>query len=69
MTVHPNGPREGLRVEVTGKLAALIGGDAFPQPTMVGVRNGTRGYVVAGVRYIALPTMDNAVFSYRRRAA
>jgi hypothetical protein len=40
MTVHPNGPREGLRVEVTGKLAALIGGDAFPQPTMVGVRNG-----------------------------
>jgi site-specific DNA recombinase len=31
VTVHPNGPREGFKVEVKGKLAALIGGEAFPQ--------------------------------------
>ena len=31
VTIHPNGPREGFQVEVKGKLAALIGGDAFPQ--------------------------------------
>ncbi|MES5481563.1 recombinase family protein [Bradyrhizobium sp. INPA03-11B] len=31
VTVHPKGPREGFEIEVKGKLAALIGGDAFPQ--------------------------------------
>jgi site-specific DNA recombinase len=41
VTVHPNGPREGFQVEVKGKLAALIGGDAFPHAVYSG------GYVVA----------------------
>jgi len=36
VTVHPNGPREGFQVEVKGKLAALIGGDAFPQAVYSG---------------------------------
>jgi site-specific DNA recombinase len=31
VTVHPNGPRSGFDVEVEGKLAALIGGQVFPQ--------------------------------------
>jgi site-specific DNA recombinase len=31
VTVHPKGPREGFQVEVKGRLAALIGGDTFPQ--------------------------------------
>ena len=30
VTIHPNGPRKGFEVEVKGKLAALIGGNAFP---------------------------------------
>ena len=30
VTRHPKAPREGFQVEVNGKLAALIGGDAFP---------------------------------------
>ena len=38
VTVHPNGPREGFQVEVKGKLAALIGGDAFPQAVYSGGR-------------------------------
>jgi hypothetical protein len=46
VTVHPNGPREGFQVEVKGKLAALIGGDAFPQAVYSG------GRVVAEERYI-----------------
>ena len=62
VTVHPNGLREGFQVEVKGKLAALIGGDAFPQAVYSGGRD------VAEVRYIALPTMDGAVFCYWRRA-
>ena len=41
VTVHPNGPREGFQIEVKGKLAALIGGDAFPQAIYSG------GHVVA----------------------
>src|SRR5258707_1238561 len=63
VTIHPNGPREGFQVEVKGKLAALIGGEAFPQAVYSG------GRVVAEVRYIALPTMDDAVFCYWRRTA
>jgi hypothetical protein len=38
VTVHPNGPREGFEVEVKGKLAALIGGDAFPRAVYSGGR-------------------------------
>jgi site-specific DNA recombinase len=30
VTVHPNPPRQGFEVEVKGRLAALIGSDAFP---------------------------------------
>ena len=40
--IHPSGPREGFQVEVKGKLAALIGGNPFPQARYSG------GYVVAG---------------------
>jgi hypothetical protein len=45
VTVHPNGPRRGFQIEVKGKLAALIGGDAFPHAVYSG------GRVVAEVRY------------------
>jgi site-specific DNA recombinase len=38
VTVHPKAPREGFEVEVKGKLAALIGGDAFPQAKYSGGR-------------------------------
>lgn len=44
ITVHPKGPREGFQVEVKGRLAALIGGDTFPQAMYSG------GSVVAEVR-------------------
>ena len=63
VTIHPNGPREGFQVEVQGKLAVLIGGEAFPRAICSG------GRVVAEERYIALPTMDEPVFCYWRRAA
>lgn len=43
VTVHPKGPWEGFEVEVKGKLAALIGGDAFPQ-----AHHNSGSYVVAG---------------------
>lgn len=36
-TIHPSGPREGFQVEVKGKFAALIGGDAFPKQNIVGL--------------------------------
>ena len=49
VTVHPNGPREGFQVEVKGKLAALIGGDAFPHAVYSG------GRVVAEERYRLSP--------------
>jgi hypothetical protein len=49
VTVHPNGPREGFQVEVKGKLAALIGGDAFPRAIYSG------GRVVAEVRFKRSP--------------
>ena len=38
VTIYPNGRREGFQVEVKGKLAALIGGDAFPQAVYSGER-------------------------------
>jgi septal ring factor EnvC (AmiA/AmiB activator) len=38
VTIHPNGPREGFEIEVKGKLAALIGGNAFPQAIHSGER-------------------------------
>jgi hypothetical protein len=45
VTVHPRAAREGFQVEVKGKLAALIGGDVFPQAKYSG------GRVVAEERY------------------
>ncbi len=40
--VLPRPAGQGLEVEVKGKLAALIGGDAFPQARIV-VGNGGSG--------------------------
>ena len=36
VTIYPNGPREGFEIEVKGKLATLIGGNAFPKQSVVG---------------------------------
>jgi site-specific DNA recombinase len=41
--VHPRGPWQGFEVEVKGKLAALAGGELFPQ-----ARYNSGSYVVAG---------------------
>jgi len=57
VTVHPNGPRKSFQVEVKGKLAALIGGDAFPQAVYSG------GRVVAEVRYIVKPPWMTRYFA------
>ncbi|WP_315757280.1 MULTISPECIES: hypothetical protein [unclassified Bradyrhizobium] len=63
VAVHPKGPREGFETEVKGKLAALLGGDVFPE-----ARYNSGSRVVAGVRYIARPTISEALFSCRRAA-
>ncbi|GLS41764.1 hypothetical protein GCM10010869_73610 [Mesorhizobium tianshanense] len=34
----PKGPRQGIEIEVKGKLAALIGGNTFPQARYAGER-------------------------------
>jgi hypothetical protein len=36
VAIHPHGPREGFEIEVKGKLATLIGGEAFPQTLLSG---------------------------------
>ena len=75
VTIYPMAPRKGFEIEVKGRLAALIGGAAFPT---VGKR------VVAEVRYSAFPNpwltrwssgtvapsepMQKAIFSFRRAA-
>jgi hypothetical protein len=61
--VHPKGPWQGFEVEVKRKLAALVGGGVFPE-----ARYNSGSYVVAGERYIAKPTISEAMFSYRRSA-
>ncbi len=38
VTVHSKGARQGIEVEVKGKLAALIGGNTFPQARYAGER-------------------------------
>jgi site-specific DNA recombinase len=38
VTVYPKAPREGFQVEVKGKLASLIGGEAIPQAKYSGGR-------------------------------
>src|SRR6516165_4020183 len=47
ITLHPKGPWQGFEVEVKGKLAALIGGEVFPQ-----AHHNSGSYVVAGGRFI-----------------
>ncbi|MER8961225.1 recombinase family protein [Mesorhizobium sp. M0701] len=51
VTVHPKGARQGIEVEVKGKLAALIGGNTFPQARYAGER------AVAEVRHRQDPTI------------
>jgi site-specific DNA recombinase len=63
VAVHPKGPWGGFEVEVKGKLAALIGGDVLPQ-----AHHNSGSDVVAGVRYIAKPTISEALFCYWRAA-
>ena len=43
ITLYPKGPWQGFEVEVKGKLAALIGGEVFPQ-----AHHNSGSYVVAG---------------------
>jgi hypothetical protein len=56
-------PRGGLEVEIAGYLAELMEKRSFPG------RSKSGGTMVAEVRYIALPTTENAFFCYRLRAA
>jgi site-specific DNA recombinase len=60
VTIHPKAPREGFQIEVKGKLAALIGGEAFPQAKYSG------GRVVAEERYRRSP--HHPILRYRLRA-
>ncbi|WP_376703354.1 hypothetical protein RQ479_29495 [Mesorhizobium sp. ISC25] len=68
VTIHPKGSREGFEIEVKGKLAALIGGNTFPQARYAGERMEAGGYrheptithdsgfrLVAGERYRLSP--------------
>jgi site-specific DNA recombinase len=59
VTVHPDGPRKGFEVEVKGKLAALIGGEAFPQARYSG------GRMVAEERYRLSPHQPNIPYYLR----
>jgi hypothetical protein len=54
----------GVTVEIAGRLNPLLGEQAYPNKV-----RGVWGKMVAEVRYIALPTMDDAVFCYWRSAA
>lgn len=54
----------GVEVEIAGRLTALLGENAFPN----GVK-AVGGKVVAGDRYVVRPTIDEALFCYRRRSA
>jgi site-specific DNA recombinase len=59
VTVHPKGPREGFQIEVKGRLAALIGGDTFPQAVYSG------GSVVAEEGYRFSPHLPNVLYRLR----
>ena len=63
VTIHPKPAREGFQVEVKGKLAALIGGGAFPQAKYSG------GRVVAEARYSFSPPPEIAEFPLRFQSA
>jgi len=52
--VHPKEPRQGFEVEVKGKLAALVGGEAFSQ-----ARYNSGLQVVAGGRYRLTPRQNS----------
>ncbi len=52
--VHPRGQRQAFEVEVKGKLAALVGGGAFPE-----ARYSSGSRVVAGERYRLSPHQPN----------
>ena len=54
----------GLTTEIAGRLNALLGEQAYPNKV-----RGVWEKMVAEDRYSAIPTYDNALFSYRRRAA
>jgi hypothetical protein len=56
VTVHANGRREGFHIEVKGKLAALTGGDVFPQAT-----RSARGCHLC-LRYGLLPMSPGRTF-------
>ncbi len=53
VTVHPNPAREGFEIEVKGKLAALIGGAAFPSARY------TENPTASGGRHSAALTYDS----------
>ena len=58
VTVYRDSSRPGgVAVEISGRLNALLGEQAYPNKV-----RGVWGKVVAEVRYIAIPTIDNAVF-------
>ena len=57
-------PPGGVTIEIAGRLNALLGEQAYPNKV-----RGVWGKMVAGERYTALPTTEEALFSYRRRAA
>ena len=59
--VHAEPYGRGFNVEVQGRLAQLTNSDLFPS-------RSEGGLVVAGDRYMAIPTYDNALFSYRRHS-
>jgi site-specific DNA recombinase len=63
VTVYPKGPREGFEIDVKGKLAALIGGDVFPQAQYSGSR------LVAGEGYRLTPPILGPVFSLQNALA
>jgi hypothetical protein len=57
--VHPRGPWEGFEIEVKGKLAALVGGELFPQARYNQAHYNSGSRVVAGERYHFSPHQPN----------
>lgn len=57
---------EGLKIELQGRLALLMGApNVYPNMRIA----ASGGSVVAEVRYTAIPTIENALFCYWREAA
>ncbi len=55
---------EGVQVETSGRLTALLGEQAYPHRV-----RGVWSKMVAEERYSARPTIENALFCYWREAA